>query len=82
MKPLTVLFYVDSAATLPHCVTAAEILRQRLSARIVMMLVDSAKHRSEPLTSYTVYDYAALFRSGKGFKPAWGPDYRPATTAG
>lgn len=70
-KPPTILFYIDSAPALPQCTAAAEILRQRLSARIVLMTIDSAKHKVPPLTDYEVYDYAVLFGRGR-LGPAWG----------
>ena len=73
MAQKKILFYVDSAATLKHCVTASEILRQTISARIIMMIVDSEKVLDRPLKNYEIYDYSALLRPGEPFRPVWNP---------
>ena len=54
-----------------HCVTAAELIRKQLKADVIVMMVDSEKYLDETMKNYQVYDYASLFRAGRGFSPVW-----------
>jgi len=71
MRPIRVLFYVDSAAMMSHCLAAAELIRGHLGAHIIMMLVDSEKYINETIKNYEVYDYGSLFSSPRRFVPVW-----------
>lgn len=57
----TILFYIDSGAMLAHCLAVARTLRGRLGARIVLVVVDSERHKAA-LAGFEVLDYALLFR--------------------
>jgi glycosyltransferase involved in cell wall biosynthesis len=71
VRPLRILFYIDSGAMVAHCVTAAELIRKQLKAEIIVMMVDSEKYLDETVKNYQVYDYGGLFNAGREFSPVW-----------
>ena len=43
VRPLKILFYIDSGAMVSHCVTAAELIRKQLKVDVIVMMVDFGK---------------------------------------
>ena len=71
MRPIKVLFYIDSGTMVTHCVTAAELIRKELGAHIVMMIVDAHKYVDETTRNYEIYDYGSLFSIPQRLKRVW-----------
>ena len=71
MRPIKVLFYIDSGTVVTHCVTAAELIRKELGAHIVMMIVDANKYIDETTGNYEIYDYGSLFSIPQRLKRVW-----------
>jgi hypothetical protein len=40
MRAIRILFYADMEALVPHCVAAAEMLRIKLGAHVIMLVYD------------------------------------------
>jgi hypothetical protein len=73
VRPLKILFYIDSGAMISHCVTAAELIQAQLEVEIFVMLADSERYLDEALKNYQVYDYQSIFKAGLEFSTVWPP---------
>lgn len=63
---MRVLVYVDSPAMVPSGSAIGRALRDELKADILMLLVDSARHRDVLPRDFTIHDFTELFSSGAG----------------
>jgi hypothetical protein len=62
MRNIRVLCYADMDAILPHCVAAAEMLRRRLGAHIIMTVLDRNTFIDKAFENYELYDHESLFQ--------------------
>jgi len=63
-----VLFYVDTLSMLDAAIEAADAIQLHLGARVVFLVVDSARY-ADRLTHYEVYDFGDLFRPAEDIYP-------------
>ena len=68
---MKILFYVDLVVAYSNGVAAAEMLRRKLDAQIILMTVDSEKYLNTTTKSFELYDYSSLMRPGAGFARVW-----------
>jgi hypothetical protein len=69
MPTIRALFYADTEATLPHCVVAAEMLRNKLEAEITMVVFDRRTLFDKAFENYDVLDHESLFRLSAAVSP-------------
>jgi hypothetical protein len=68
-RPLRVLCYADMDSLIPYCVAAAEILRSKMNAHVMMMVYDRNLMHHKAFENYDLFDHRILFQRSRKYNP-------------